>query len=82
MFMDLLESLGSSNFLFYVYILARCRRWNTLFHNRGDVNPTIPDIRPLKKCTKFMCRIIFLRCAKLFERTLIVTIPVLHPFRL
>jgi hypothetical protein len=45
MFMDLLESLGSSDFLFYFYILARCRRRNTLFHNRSDVSANKADIR-------------------------------------
>jgi hypothetical protein len=44
MFMDLLESLGSSDFLFYFYILARCRRWNTSFHNRHDVTTNKADI--------------------------------------
>lgn len=72
MFMDLLESLGSSDLLFYFYILARYRRWNTLFHNRDDVSTNKADISSLKKSKKFICRVMFLRYVTLFNRTLIV----------
>jgi hypothetical protein len=73
--MDVLESLGFSDFLFYCYTLACCRRWNTLFHNREDVSTKKSGHPSLKKRTQFICCVMFLKYVTLINRTLIVTIP-------
>jgi hypothetical protein len=75
MFMDLLESLGSSGFLLYCYTLARSR-WKASLDNGGDGIASRVDI-----LQRFVWSVLFLRPVLLLKGTLTVATHVLHSSR-